>query len=72
MTVDTAAKIDWPAEENYGPPAHPGAAHAYSKGYQAGYEAALADIAQTKREAVDRAIVLRFADILAVLRERAA
>ena len=32
--VMATAKVDWPDEDHYGPPAHPGAAHAYSKGYR--------------------------------------
>ena len=45
QTITAAAKIDWPDEAHYGPPAHPGAAHAYAKGWQAGYNQAILDLA---------------------------
>ena len=72
MTVQPirpAAKIDWPAEENYGPPAS--LESEYRRGWREGYAAALKDIRERKalqREVMDAAIVDRFAEILTALR----
>ena len=68
-TATTAARIDWPAEDKYGPP--PSLESQYRHGYQAGYDAAFKDIRERKalqREVMDAAIVSRFAEILASLR----
>jgi len=47
----------------------------YKQGYEAGYEAALTDMRERKalqREVIDAAMVDRFSEILADLRQRAA
>jgi hypothetical protein len=68
-----AAETDWPAEEDYGPPDSLRSAH--QRGWKEGYAAALQDLAERKamqREVIDQALVQRFAEILADLRQRAA
>jgi flagellar biosynthesis/type III secretory pathway protein FliH len=69
------AEVDW--EHPYALPNSPLAQSAYrsgySNGYREGYEAARQDMARNKaaqREVIDQAIILRFTEILASLRER--
>ena len=71
MTVQTTgkAKIEWPDEDHYGPPAS--LKSEYQRGVRAGYQMALKDIRERKalqREVMDAAIVDRFAESLTALR----
>ena len=69
QTITAAAKIDWPDEAHYGPPAS--LKSEYQRGVREGYQMALKDIRERKalqREVMDAAIVDRFAEILTALR----